>query len=200
MTMKKIIFLLAFTAAASVCSAQFRYESTPTWQKQYQKKPEPEKKAGFVFDKRKLTFGGGIGLQFGDYTLVHVAPQVGYNFSGKFNAGAGFTYTYLSYDENAYNTSVSYNYFGFNTYARFYPIPYLILQVQPEIGRIWTSSERMRDGTTQKANYMTPSCLLGGGLRMGLLTAMLQYDIIQDKNSPYRDGLFYSVGISFSLP
>ena len=38
------------------------------------------------FDPQKLFFGGYIGLSFGDYTLVNVSPQVGYQFNQYFAA------------------------------------------------------------------------------------------------------------------
>ncbi len=36
---------------------------------------EPES-SGFKFDVRNLTFGGGLGLQFGDYTHIDISSKV----------------------------------------------------------------------------------------------------------------------------
>jgi hypothetical protein len=49
------------------------------------------------FDKERLFFGGGFGLQFGDINLVSLAPEVGYRFTDKFNAGIGVSYFYISF-------------------------------------------------------------------------------------------------------
>jgi hypothetical protein len=94
--MKKPALLLVFMLVVLVSNAQFSYESEPTWQKQFRPKVENKTNERFVFDKQKMTFGGDITLQFGsETTLVNISPQVGYNFSSKFNAGIGLTYFYL---------------------------------------------------------------------------------------------------------
>ena len=198
--MKKALFTLLFIGIASACIAQFHYEYPTTLQKQ-QLQTIPEKKQGFVFDKSKLTFGGGIGLQFGDYTLVNIAPQVGYNFSKYFNAGLGFSYTYWKNDYYTGNQKlkVSSSYLGFNIYGRYYPVENIVLMLQPEMNRVWQTVEDnfTRNKTTEEK--FVPVCLIGGGLRLGPMTAMIQYDVIQDKMSPYGDNLFYSVGYTFSF-
>lgn len=52
---------------------------------------------------------------------------------------------------------------------------------------------------TYKTNEFVPTVLLGGGLRFGGMLAMIQYDLVQDKNSPYGDGIVYTVGYSFDF-
>lgn len=151
------------------------------------------------FDRSKLEIGGGIGLQFGDYTVINVSPQVGYRLSPYFTAGAGVAYTYykndISYDNKKYDYKASY--FGMNVFGRFYPIQYVVLSVQPEASRMWKSMDGPQGKV--KKNEFVPSVLLGGGVRLGPVTAMIQYDVIQDDNSPYSDKIFYSVGYTFSF-
>ncbi len=156
--------------------------------------------AGAQFQLSRLTFGGGLGLQFGDYTVVNIAPQAGYDFSSYFNAGAGFTYTYYGrkYDTGTWRKETN-NYFGFNVYGRFYPIPYIVLMVQPEINRMWRTFEPRTTGSKTKEEKMVPVCLVGGGLRLGPVTAMIQYDVAQNNNSPYGNKLFYSIGYTFGF-
>jgi len=148
------------------------------------------------FDKSKLTYGGGFGLQFGSYTLINVAPQVGYNFSEKFNAGAGVSYTYYKDDFYVYNDKwdEKRHYAGFNLYARFYPIQYIVVSVQPEANRMWMTQSPKGSGKGYSENKFVPSCIIGAGVRMGPVTAMIQYDVAQNKHSPYGDNIFYSVG------
>ncbi len=155
--------------------------------------------ANAQFQLNRLTIGGGLGLQFGDYTVVNVAPQVGYNFNKYLNAGAGFTYTYYSEKYDNRQLKQTNSYFGFNLYGRFYPIPYIVLMVQPEINRMWMTTEAIRTGVKEKSEKMVPVCLIGGGVRLGPVTAMLQYDIAQNNNSPYGNRLFYSLGYTFSF-
>lgn len=151
------------------------------------------------FDKSKLTFGGGFGLQFGSYTLINIAPQVGYNFSNNFNAGAGISYSYYKDDFYDYNDkwNEKRHYAGFNIYARYYPIQYIVLSVQPEANRMWLTQERKSDGIKYTENKFVPSVTVGAGVRFGPMTAMLKYDIVQDKFSPYGNNIFYSVGFGF---
>jgi len=155
--------------------------------------------ANAQFNLSRMTIGGGIGLQFGDYTVVNIAPQVGYNFSDYFNAGAGFTYTYYGEKYNHEQMKQTNSYFGFNVYGKFYPIPYVVLMVQPEINRMWRANKDLRTGYKDKKEEIVPVCLVGGGLRLGPMTAMIQYDVAQNSNSPYGNRLFYSVGYTFSF-
>jgi hypothetical protein len=148
------------------------------------------------FDKSKLVFGGDLGLQFGDYTVINISPQVGYNFSKYYTLGAGIGYTYLKdkyYDYNGYKRSYKSSYLGANIFGRLYPIDFIVLSVQPEINYMW----RSYDG--YKENKAVPSVIVGGGLRLGNMMAMIQYDVVQDKNSPYSDNIFYSIGYTFSF-
>lgn len=157
-----------------------------------------------TFDRSKLEIGGGVGLQFGDYTVVSVSPQLGYRLSPYLTVGAGVSYTYYKDDipvfieptrEQNYDYKASY--FGMNLFGRFYPIQYIVLSVQPEASRMWLTI----DGPSGKvkSNEFVPSVLLGGGVRLGPVTAMIQYDIIQDDHSPYSDKIFYSIGYTFSF-
>ncbi|MDU1903969.1 MAG: hypothetical protein E6772_04225 [Dysgonomonas sp.] len=153
------------------------------------------------FDIRRLTFGGRFGLQFGDYTVVNIAPQAGYSFSDKFNAGGGFSYSY--YKEDFYSNSEKWkdkrSYLGFNLYGRLYPVDFLVLMVQPEINRMWSTLEHDRSSEKIKESKFVPSLIVGGGLRLGPMTAMIQYDVAQNKNSPYGNNIFYSIGYMFGL-
>ena len=153
------------------------------------------------FDPTKLTFGGSLGMQFGDYTTVNVAPQVGYSFNKYVNAGLGLTYTY--YKDDFYSDNDKYkstrSYFGLNVYARFYPTDFLVFMVQPEGNRMWDTIKSDRTGDKRTKNEFVPSVVVGGGLRFGPVSAMLKYDVVQDDNSPYGNNIFYSVGYTFGF-
>ena len=152
------------------------------------------------FDKSKLVFGGSFGLQFGDYTVINVSPQVGYNFSKYYTLGAGIGYTYYKdkyYDGAGYRRNYKASYASVNVFGRFYPVEYIVLSAQPEISRMWRSYDTTSGSYSE--NKFVPSVLVGGGLRLGGMIAMIQYDVVQDKNSPYGDNIFYSVGYTFSF-
>lgn len=151
------------------------------------------------FELSRLTFGGGLGLQFGSYTVVNIAPQVGYNFSNNFNAGAGISYSYFK--EDYYSGSQEWDekrhYAGFNLYARYYPIQYIVLSIQPEANRMWLTSEPKGIGEKYTENKFVPSVIVGAGVRFGPMSAMIKYDVAQDDFSPYGNSIFYSIGYMF---
>lgn len=151
------------------------------------------------FDRSRLTFGGGFGMQFGSYTLINIAPQVGYNFWDNFNAGAGISYSY--YKHHFFVRSVKWyqtrHYAGVNVYARYYPIRNIVVSIQPEANHMWLSEEPHRGGDRYSKDKFVPSVTVGAGLAFRSVTTMLKYDIVQNKYSPYGNSIFYSVGFTF---
>lgn len=207
--MKKYLFIIiALIYFVGSVNAQFHYEvpekkqgvKTTTSQKRVPATATQAKSqsSGFKFDPRNLTFGGGLGLQFGDYTHIDISPQVGYNFSKYFNAGAGFSYLYYKddYYSGGEKLKDKRSYLGFNLYGRVYPIPYIVLSVQPEVSRMWSSIEDSR-GEKYKQEKFIPSVVVGGGVRLGAMSMMIKYDLVQDDYSPYGNNIFYSVGFNF---
>ena len=198
--MKKLIFTILCIVLTILSSfGQLHYEipeqqqNSSSWTKN---KVETQPTSSFDFSR--LSYGGNLGLQFGDYTLINIAPQVGYRFSKYINAGAGFSYTY--YYGNLYHPigklKQSSSYLGFNLYTHIYPISNIILMAQPEIGRMWLT-QKASNGDKNRMEKMVPSFLIGGGLYFGNMTLMLKYDLAQDDYSPYGNNIFYSVGFSF---
>lgn len=157
-------------------------------------------KAQSSFDMNKVTLGGTFGAQFGDYTMITIAPQVGYNITNYFNAGVGISYSY--YREKYYisNNRVidKSHYAGLNIYGRLCLLDYIVVHAQPEINYMTRTIEYPSSSLPkEKVEKAIPSFLVGAGLRMGPVVAMLQYDLVQDTYSPYGTRIFYSVGFSF---
>lgn len=151
------------------------------------------------FDPSRITFGGSLGLQFGDYTAVNIAPQVGYTFNQYVNAGAGISYTYYK-DDWGYGSNKIENtrsYFGLNVYGRFYPTNFLVFLVQPEANRMWSTLKAKGTGYKETESKFVPSVVVGGGVTFGPVMAMIKYDIVQDHDSPYGKNIFYSIGYTF---
>lgn len=153
------------------------------------------------FDRQKLFFGGNIGLSFGNFTLVDIAPQVGYAFNQYFSAGAGISFTYANSEYTEYEATRTY--LGANLFAYIYPIKYIALSVQPGIDYMW-ASDKYYGGGKFTENKAIPSFVIGGGLRIptgnvGGMIMMLKYDLVQNPHSPYGNSIFYSVGYVFSF-
>ena len=178
--MKKLIICILYSLFTGICFSQ-----TP---------PQQTSK----FDITKLEFGGNFGLSFGsNATSVVIAPQVGYAFDPHFSAGIGVNYSYYRYSSDSYNKT-SLNYMGFNAYGRIKPANPIVLQIQPEIYRVWGSSYG------SSISQVVPTLLVGGGVIVPVgkssgIFMMLYYDIVQNNYSPYGNRIFYSVGYTVSL-
>lgn len=142
----------------------------------------------------QVTLGGTVGMQFGNYTMVNISPQIGYNFKKNMNAGVGVSYSY--YRDKYNGTTDKSHYGGFNVYGRYYPLGFLVLHAQPEIN-FMSRTVDYPNGVDEKIEKTVPSLLVGAGLRMGSLVAMLKYDVVQNSYTPYGNRVFYSVGFSF---
>lgn len=170
--MKQSLFILLIIITMQPLSAQTGTSVQDSW-----------------FDKNRITFGGAFGASFGNrYSVVNIAPQIGYNFSKYFNAGFGLQYNHYSEKNN-----FSSNYFGMNLYGRITIANYFVAMVQPEINRVWWSDKYYGSNGTE----LVPAVLLGAGVRFGNIFIMLQYDIVQNDFSPYGNNIVYSVGVIF---
>ena len=200
--MKRVILLLSFLLSISVATySQIFVDKNGNIYDQRQKREseqngsQKKEPLSSSFDKSKVSVGGNFSLQFGDYTVIGISPQVGYDFSKYVTLGAGFGYTHFREKIDVMTWKA--NYLSFNLFGRFYPVEYIVLSIQPEISRMWEKVDNSYTGNFINETYMVPSLLVGGGLYLNGVTAMLQYDLAQDNKSPYGSGLFYSVGYTF---
>lgn len=161
---------------------------------------QPEEKG---FDKSKLFFGGNFGLGLGNRsTSIIVSPQVGYRFNEHFASGAGVNLNYYSFKDFS-DIRTSYGYTGLNVFGRIYPVPYLLVQAQPELNYSWGSVKYPDNHPVEKLKgQFVPSLLLGGGAAIstggnGALLLMIQYDVLQESRSPYGNKAFFSMGYNF---
>ncbi|MPM38237.1 hypothetical protein SDC9_84866 [bioreactor metagenome] len=161
---------------------------------------EREPASGFVLDKSKLLYGVNIGLSFSrNYSSFNLGPQVGYQFSNRFMAGAGIKYYYNKVRAFQYNEEYLYknNLLGANLFGYFYPMRFLTVFAQPEINHLWLSLTNEDTGEVTKSSGFVPSFLVGGGLRMGRSHITLNYDLAQHTNSPYPRGWFLGFSAFF---
>lgn len=191
--MRRYSILLLIILVCSATQAQ-NYRSS-----ELKKKANSSKK----FDPRNLTFGGNFGAGFGsnDYWGISLSPQVGYRFTTKLTAGAGLSYLYSSekYKGYQYDTKYTSHYLGFNLFGNYYPIEQVILTVKPEILRIWETEKYESSSQTNKYSNskFIPAVVVGGGIRLRPITLTINYDLVQDKDSPYGDSAYFSFGFLF---
>jgi len=184
--MKRIILLVFCLAAMGFVYAQEEEETG-------------EKK----FDPKKLFFGGYIGLSFGDYTLVNVSPQVGYQFNQYFAAGAGINFIYSSSKYSYYKDK--FGVVGLNVFGRINPFRFAFIQLQPELNYTWGKWEYYDDSPDEKLKgLVVPSVLAGLGAMIptgtnGATIILAQYDLLQQYRNPYGNQVFFSIGYSMGF-
>lgn len=156
-----------------------------------------ESTSGFMFDKSKLRYGANIGLSLSrNYTVFGLGPQVGYQFSDSFMAGAGVKYYYTKL--RSYDYEVKSNLFGVNTFGYYYPVRFLAFFAQPELNYIWSTLKYGTDGIDdRKESGFVPSLVVGGGLRLGRSHITLNYDLARHSRSPYPTGFFLGISAFF---
>lgn len=140
------------------------------------------------------SFEGSFGMAFGDQTTINIQPQVRYSQNAYFSLGGGVSYSHYYHSHNKEKL----NYLGLNVFARVTPFPYLALQVQPEVLERWGKINGKK-----VSGKIVPTFLAGGGFFIpvgpGSINLMFFYDVIQNKYTPYGDGLYYTIGYSFSF-
>jgi len=199
--MKKYLVLVVLTLVLYVPSAlaqRYRGEGNDV--------PEREEKPGF--DKSKLFVGGNFGLSFGDYSIVNISPQLGYRFNDYFAAGAGVNFQFTSSKYRDFNGNSTYKQAygvtGLNIFGRVYPIKYIMAQVQPELNYVW-GKEKYYDGSpdVKIPGKLVPALLLGGGAVIpqgnGALVIMVQFDVLNQPQSPYGNRPIYNFGYNIGL-
>ena len=155
--------------------------------------PKNPKKTKFNVMER-LSFGGYLGAQFGDITMVNISPIADLQVTNKFNVGLGVTYqfykdTYYDYRFNAYGT---------NIYARFYI--WRDLFAHAEYAPIYY--DNLYNGFSFEGVWFH-DILLGGGYRQWIgdkafLTFMFLWNVNEQFNSPYQNPIIrigFGVGI-----
>jgi hypothetical protein len=163
-----------------------------------------EKTGGFERDR--LFSGGNFGVRFGDNTFVNLSPQVGYQFTERFQAGAGINFIMSSLmfrgTDGDRVSRTTYGYGGLNVFARVFPISTLFASVQPEYNYSWGRMKYFNGQAPQTSpGAFVPVLLIGGGTSIpagrGRLIAQLQYDIAGHERSPYGRAPFVTFGFNF---
>jgi hypothetical protein len=186
--MKKLLFALAVLVSTSVIHAQ-----------------DEEAKG---FSKDKLFAGGGIGLSFGNYTLINLSPQVGYRFNKYVSSGIGLNLIYASQKEKYngldYSKTVR-GIAGIAIFGRFYPAQKFLIQLQPEVNYTFGNQifyQPVKE-TYKLDTELVPSLLAGGGLvtptQHGAIITTVMYDVLQDPKSPYGKRPIINVGYNFNF-
>lgn len=139
----------------------------------------------------KVFFGGGIGLQFGSYTGIEIAPVIGYKPIKNLYTGLRLSYQYIG------GSSISYtqNVFGGSLFAQYVIFDRIIAHAEYE--SLYVITDWDDSGPDDEFWANTP--LIGGGLfqkmgnRSGMMVLFL-FDVRGDVQSIYSNPI---IRISF---
>jgi len=132
-----------------------------------------------------VSFGGGIGLSFGNgFFSGTLAPSGIYNFNEKFAAGVGLNMSY-STEKNFYES-----YILGTSFLGFYNV-FPQLQLSAEFEQLYVNRE-FEDWTGEpKQSYWYPGLYIGAGFNTGPVTMGIRFDVLYDSArsiyvSPYN--------------
>ena len=154
----------------------------------------PEEKTPF---KDKLYLGGNLGLTFGSYTNIVVAPMMGIRWSHRFMSEVGIEYNYTK--DNRYESSYSYNQYGGRVNSQVFFLKMLFAQVE-----FAALSIEQYTQTGNERNFV-PFLYLGGGLNQQVgnrsyISFKIMFDVLNNENSPYPPGSpVYTVGFGIGI-
>ncbi|MFN8776881.1 MAG: hypothetical protein ACK5XV_08950 [Flavobacteriales bacterium] len=129
--------------------------------------------------RERLVFGGGLGAQFGNFTFIQLAPQVGYQTTERWVNGVGVNYMY--FNTQGRSTSI----YGGSIWSRYFVTSGVFIGSELEVlNREWYTPQK----GFHRANV--PICMVGAGYFSGGQVGVgiqIMYDVIGDPASPYQN-------------
>ena len=182
--MKKIILLFAFCLLPiAYCFSQ---DFNPP-------KPKKENENKPFWSWERVYGGGGIGLQFGNITLINVAPDIGYKITDRYSAGFGIRYIYLG--DRRYNPPYEMSIYGGSFFNRFIITNFLFAHAEYELlNGPWDPYSAKR--------FNLNNVWVGGGLRQAAgnasLNIMALWNLNDEPFNPFPNPQI-RMGISIGL-
>jgi len=150
----------------------------------------------------RLITGGGIGMQFGTYTYIQVAPIIGYRVTEKLHAGLGLNYIYYKYNDTYYNIKYETSIYGGGPWVRYFVLDNLFAEASYEILNMDVPANISSSSYELKRDNIS-SFLVGGGYAQSIggqsaILFRVLWDLIDDPYSPYSNPVI-SIGFSIGL-
>lgn len=141
----------------------------------------------------RVYFGGGLGLQFGNYTLVDVSPRIGYKITDEWSIGLSSKYQYIRIKTN--NADFETNTYGGGVFSSYFFADNLFAHAEYEVMNGKWAFYRDR--------FNLESLLVGGGYKVDLggrafSTIMILVNLIDSEFTPYRSPIIrvnFGVGL-----
>ena len=144
--------------------------------------------------KKPVYYGGTVGLSFGDYFRISVAPLVGVYLSPKASVGGRFIYEYV--EDKRFDPKLTSSNYGGSAFARYRLVP----QAYAHAEFAYMSYEY--NSIVGSNREWVPFVLLGGGYVQPLspktsFFVEVLFDVLQDSKSPYEEwNPWVSVGVA----
>ncbi|PIE86286.1 MAG: hypothetical protein CSA05_01215 [Bacteroidia bacterium] len=189
-TKKLLVFMLMIFALQQITFAQYFEEESIKEKKQRKWKLN-----------EKVFFGGSLGLQFGTYTHIDIAPLIGYRFTPKFSVGGGVSYSYFRESTTDFQSSI----YGASVFSQYVLFQGLFAHVELE-GLNLESYSIYVDANNNyyyesEGRAWVGSYLLGAGFRQPIgeraaINYMILWNLNETRNSPYQNPI---VRLSFNF-
>lgn len=169
------LILITGSILTGINSINAQYDYPDITDPEDKQKPKKEKEERSLDEESRVFYGGNLGLSFGSYTYIQLAPTIGYKFTPRFWAGIGPEYLYFSWRDLNFKSSM----YGFRNFASFAILKDINEVIDLNIGSIFLYAENEvlsirplytdTTGTYYQGSRSWYDIILGGfGIRMPL--------------------------------
>jgi hypothetical protein len=149
----------------------------------------------------KVYFGGNLGLQFGDQTIVDVNPLVGYRLTERLSVGFTVTYIYYHFKDPFSNFNYSSDIYGGSIFTRYFILENIFAHVEAEVLNLEVPKYLFNNYEFVRDNVF--GFYVGGGYRQALgdrssINILLLYNLNENRNSPYQNPII-RIGFGFGI-
>jgi hypothetical protein len=143
---------------------------------------------------KKVRFGGGVGLSFGEFFNITLAPNAIYQFNPYVGAGIGLNGIYAG-EKDVYKATV----LGGSVLGVFNPIREIQLSSEFEMLNVNRNYEENFEAVGyEDENYWYPALFLGAGYNAGFMVIGFRYDVLYDGDrSIYGNAFMPFIRVSF---
>lgn len=188
--MRYLLFLTLFLSVQLTHAQVFDVDTSANEQEADQREELLNEEDERFLDR--VFFGGNLGAQFGTFTMINVAPLVGYRITNRWSVGTRVQYQYFRENINGFDTHV----FGGSAFSRFFVFDNFFAHAEYElINGLFAPNNANR--------VSIPHLFVGGGYlfrfnnNFGLAFTAL-YEVLQRNYSPYRNPII-NAGITYGL-
>lgn len=123
---------------------------------------------------KKVQFGGGLGLSFGNFTNVTISPSAIYHVNDTFSVGTGLQFTYVAAKDSFSSTM-----YGGSLIALFNPSE--DIQISAEVEQLQVNRNFTAVTPNIKDNFWNTALFVGAGYRAGNVTIGGRYNLLFNK-------------------